>query len=294
MSSRLHDVARVNEQIAERGSYRADGGELVQVGEDLAAARAGTVSYTPSGLDALLREGGEPGPLGAGRVEVTAEGSVEAARRLVEAGAGPVGVLNFASARNPGGGYLRGARAQEEDLCRSALLYTCLLEAPDYYEAHRASDDLRYSHRVIVSPGVPVIRGGRGELLARPYPVTFLTSPAPNAGELERRSAGSDVRGSDVRGSDVRGSDVRGADVRGVLAERALRVLAAAARHEVRTLVLGAWGCGVFRNDPAQVAEAFEDALGRYGAAFERVVFAVWDRSPVSANRAAFEARFGD
>ncbi|MFJ9693652.1 TIGR02452 family protein [Kitasatospora sp. NPDC101183] len=274
MSSGLHDVARANEKVAEQGSYRIGDGEPVQVGEALAAARAGTVSYAPADLDALLRTGEPgPGPLGEGRVEVTAEGSIEAARRLVEAGAGPVGVLNFASARNPGGGYLRGARAQEEDLCRSALLYTCLLEAPDYYEAHRASTDLRYSHRVVVSPGVPVIRGGRGELLERPYPVTFLTSPAPNAGQLERRSPG--------------------ADVRGVLAERALRVLAAAARHEVRALVLGAWGCGVFRNDPAQVAEAFEGALGRYGAAFERVVFAVWDRTPVSANRAAFEARFG-
>ncbi len=196
-------------------------------------------------------------------------------RDRFEAGAGPVGVLNFASARNPGGGYLRGARAQEEDLCRSALLYTSLVEAPDYYEAHRASGDLRYSHRVIVSPGVPVIRGEDGGLLARPYPVTFLTSPAPNAGQLALRAEGG------------------GVDVRGVLAERAERVLAAAARHGIRALVLGAWGCGVFRNDPAEVAEAFELALARYGAAFDRVVFAVWDRTPVSPNRAAFEARFG-
>ncbi|MFD9594735.1 TIGR02452 family protein [Kitasatospora sp. NPDC059973] len=278
MSSRLHGVAVVNEEIAERGSYRAAGGELVQVTERLAAARAGTVSYRPQTLDELLRAAAPgPGPApaasGAAAVEVTAEGSIAAARRLVAAGAGRVGVLNFASARNPGGGYLRGARAQEEDLCRSALLYTCLREAPDYYAAHRASDDLRYSHRVIVSPDVPVIRGGHGELLAEPYPVTFLTSPAPNAGQLARRSAE--------------------VDVRGVLAERAVRVLAAAARHQVRALVLGAWGCGVFGNDPAQVAEAFEGALAQYGAAFERVVFAVWDRTPVSPNRAAFEARFG-
>ncbi|MFE2726025.1 TIGR02452 family protein [Kitasatospora sp. NPDC059327] len=289
MSSRLHNVAVVNEEIALRGSYRAAGGELVQVAEPLAAARAGTVSYAPQALDALLRAGA-PGPAAPGRaaVEVTAEGSIGAARRLVEAGAGRVGVLNFASARNPGGGYLRGARAQEEDLCRSALLYSCLLEAPDYYEAHRASGDLRYSHRVIVSPDVPVIRSEKGELLARPYPVTFLTSPAPNAGQLARRS-----ESADGRGVDGRGVDGRGADVRGVLAERAARVLAAAARHEIRALVLGAWGCGVFRNDPAQVAEAFEGALAQYGPAFDRVVFAVWDRTPVSANRAAFEARFG-
>ncbi|MFE7561194.1 TIGR02452 family protein [Kitasatospora sp. NPDC057500] len=273
MSSRMRDVAAVNEGIADRGDYRATGGELVGVAERLAAARAGTVSYDPAALDALVAAGG-PGRVAAGAVEVTAEGSIEAAHRLVGAGAGTVGVLNFASARNPGGGYLRGARAQEEDLCRSALLYTCLLEAPDYYEAHRASTDLRYSHRVIVSPGVPVIRGGDGGLLAHPYAVTFLTSPAPNAGQLALRTP-------------------EGVDVRGVLAERAERVLAAAARHGVRALVLGAWGCGVFRNDPAEVAEAFEQALDRHGAAFDRVVFAVWDRTPVSPNRAAFEARFG-
>lgn len=275
----MRDVAAVNEGIVERGSYRASGGELVELAERLAAARAGTVSYDPAGLDALVAGGG-PGPTAdAGTVEVTAEGSVQAARRLVEAGAGPVGVLNFASARNPGGGYLRGARAQEEDLCRSALLYTCLLEAPDYYEAHRASTDLRYSHRVILSPEVPVIRGDGGELSARPFPVTFLTSPAPNAGQLALRAA-------------APGGDGAAVDVRGVLAERAERVLAVATRHGIRALVLGAWGCGVFRNDPAEVAEAFEGALTRYGAAFDRVVFAVWDRTPVSPNRAAFEARF--
>lgn len=298
----MRNVATENEGIAERGSYRAPGGGLVDLAGPLAAARAGTVSYAPAELDALVSAGGPgPGPL-AGAVEVTAEGSIPAARRLVEAGAGPVGVLNFASARNPGGGYLRGSRAQEEDLCRSALLYTCLVEAPDYYEAHRASRDLRYSHRVIVSPGVPVIRGEGGELLARPYPVTFLTSPAPNAGQLALRAeaaaagtgAGADAD-PDPEGAELNGAvDANGAvDVRGVLAERAERVLAAAAQHGIRALVLGAWGCGVFRNDPAQVAEAFEGALARYGAAFDRVVFAVWDRTPVSPNRAAFEARFG-
>ncbi|MFF7637376.1 TIGR02452 family protein [Kitasatospora sp. NPDC008050] len=272
MSSRLHQVARENEEIAERGGYQGPGGARVTIGGLLAAARAGTLSYGPVGPAG--GEGAVPGP-GRPAIEVTAEGSLEAAARLVAAG-GPqarVGVLNFASARNPGGGYLRGAKAQEEDVCRTALLYQCLLAAPDYYAAHRASDDLRYSHRVIFSPQVPVIRDRHGALLARPYPVSFLTSAAPNAGELA------------VRG--------QGDDVAEVLGERAARVLAVAARHEVRHLVLGAWGCGVFRNDPVQVAEAFAVALESFGAAFERVVFAVWDRARVSANRAAFEARFG-
>ncbi|MEV4559146.1 TIGR02452 family protein [Kitasatospora sp. NPDC049285] len=269
MSSRQREVAAQNEEIADRGGYRSDAGVAVEIAEQLAAARAGTVSYPPEA------DFGPGSGRFAGTVEVTAEGSMQAARRLVEAGGPGVAVLNFASARNPGGGYLRGAKAQEEDLCRSALLYRCLLEAPDYYEAHRASTDLHYSHRVIWSPDVPVIRDDHGRLLDRPHRVGFLTSPAPNAGQLALRSPAAPP------------------DVRGVLAERAERVLAVAARHEVRTLVLGAWGCGVFRNDPAEVAEAFAHALDRRGAAFERVVFAVWDRTPVSANRAAFEARFG-
>lgn len=271
MGNRLSQIATVNEDFAGSGCYPGPGGEQVEVRRELAAAVAGTVSYPPEELARLVAEP-SPGP-GAPAIEVTAEGSMQAARRLAGQPGGRIGVLNFASARNPGGGYLRGAKAQEEDLCRSALLYRCLLAAPDYYAAHRASSDLRYSHRVIFSPDVPVIRDDRGELLAQPYGVSFLTSAAPNAGQLELRS----------------GAPV---DVTEVLASRATRVLAVAARHGVRQLVLGAWGCGVFRNDPAQVADAFGTALGAYGAAFDQVVFAVWDRAKVSANRTAFEQRF--
>ncbi|MEV0250540.1 TIGR02452 family protein [Nocardia sp. NPDC050712] len=269
MSSSPREIATENEQIADRGGYRTARGVEVEIGVLLAAARVGTVSYAPE-ADV---SGGEQGAF-RGAVEVTGEGSVQAARRLYRDGGSSVGVLNFASARNPGGGYLRGARAQEEDLCRSALLYRCLLEAPDYYAAHRGSKDLRYSHRVIFSPAVPVIRDEDGALIADPYPVAFLTSPAPNAGELRKQSG-------------------RPVPVRTELHERAARVLAVAARHGVRELVLGAWGCGVFRNDPAEVAAAFDAALRVHGAAFERVVFAVWGREPVTANRTAFEACFG-
>ncbi|MVU77952.1 TIGR02452 family protein [Nocardia sp. ET3-3] len=269
MSTSPKQIARENEHIAEVGHYLAADGTAVDISAALAAARAGTVSYTPK--DTV--DGAARGPF-TGVLEVTGEGSVQAARRLHADGGTAIAVLNFASARNPGGGYLRGARAQEEDLCRSALLYTCLLEAPDYYAAHRASDDLRYSHRVIYSPDVPVVREDDGTFSTRPFPASFLTSPAPNAGALTDRSQ-------------------RDVPVRDVLIERADRVLAVAAHHGVRELVLGAWGCGVFRNDPAEVAEAFELALRNRGAAFDRVVFAIWDRSPVSANRSAFRARFG-
>ncbi|MEW9547447.1 TIGR02452 family protein [Nonomuraea sp. NPDC050783] len=272
MSGRLREVAAENERIVAEGRYSAADGTVVDLCDALRAMTAATVSHPPgTALD-------QP-KAGAYRTvfEVTGESSLRAARRLHQEGAAGIAVLNFASARNPGGGYLGGAKAQEEDLCRHALLYPSLLRAPDYYAAHRASPDLLYSHRVIWSPGVPVHRDEDGRLLAEPYLVAFLTSPAPNAGQVLRRDPGAGER------------------VRQALRERAGRVLAVAAHHGARTLVLGAWGCGVFRNDPREVAAAFHTHLGDGGGfagAFERVTFAVWDRKPDSANRAAFTERF--
>jgi uncharacterized protein (TIGR02452 family) len=266
VSTRLRGVAAANAQIIDAGAYTTDEGVTVVVGPALEAAAAGTVSHPPDGAIDV--------PAGAARtlVEVTAENSLQGARRLHVAGAERIAVLNFASARNPGGGYLGGAKAQEEDLCRHALLYPCLLRAPDYYAAHRASSDLLYSDRVIWSPDVPVHRGGDGRL-AEPYPVSFLTAAAPNAGEALRRDPDAGPR------------------IRRALHRRTERVLAVAAHHGARNLVLGAWGCGVFRNDPREVAEAFHTHLtgdGAFSSAFERVLFAVWARTPDSANRAAF------
>ncbi|MCO6004001.1 TIGR02452 family protein [Actinoallomurus purpureus] len=273
MSTRLRRYAADNAQIVADGEYALPDGTVVVVGPALDAAMAATVSHPP---DATIA----PPPAGPGhrtRFEVTAEGSLRAARRLHLTGTGRIAVLNFASARNPGGGYVGGARAQEEDLCRHSFLYPCLLRARDYYEAHRASPDLLYSDRVIWSPDVPVHRGDDGELLAEPYPVSFLTCPAPNTGEALRRDPAVRDR------------------IPGVLRDRARRVLAVAAHHGADRLVLGAWGCGVFRNDPRQVAEAFHAHLtadGEFSTVFDHVVFAVWDRKPESANRAAFTARF--
>lgn len=270
VSGRLRGIADANARIVTAGAYTTDDGTVVGIGPQLAAATSGTVSHPPDGpVEGVSRAATGHRT----SFEVTAERSLAAAGRLHHAGARHIAVLNFASARNPGGGYLGGAKAQEEDLCRNSLLHPCLLQAPDYYEAHRASRDLLYSHRVIWSPQVPVHRDDHGRLLHEPYPVSFLTSPAPNAGEVLRRDPGARDR------------------IRQALHERAGRVLAVAAHHGARQLVLGAWGCGVFRNDPREVAEAFHAHLtggGEFATAFERVVFAVWSPSPDSANRDAF------
>ncbi|MFJ3904947.1 TIGR02452 family protein [Streptomyces sp. NPDC090025] len=260
MSTRLRALARENERIVADGRYTAPDGRTVSLAEPLAAALAGTRLHGPDPVPVT------PGTDGAGRLTVTGESSVAAARRMLGEDPGtPVAVLNFASARNPGGGYVNGAQAQEEALCRSSALYATLLRAPAYYEHHRAERDAFYTDRVIHSPGVPVFRDDRGVLLDAPVLVGFLTSPAPNAGVIRRRTPELAHR------------------VPGALAGRAERVLETAAAHGYRRLVLGAWGCGVFQNDPVDVAGAFKGLLtgdGRFARHFDEIAFGILDRSP--------------
>ncbi|GGN39531.1 TIGR02452 family protein [Streptomyces fuscichromogenes] len=273
MSARLRGIAQQTEQIVAAGSYRTPDGREILLAPDIAAARAGTRLYGPEPVpvpSASAPSAPDPDAV----FEVTGESSLEAARRLADR---PVAVLNFASARNPGGGYLNGAQAQEEALCRASALYTCVREAAAFYDHHRAHRDPFYTDRVIHSPAVPVFRDDRGRLLAEPCRAGFLTAAAPNAGVIRRTAAD------------------RVGELPGALAVRAERVLEVAAAHGYRRLVLGAWGCGVFQNDPAQVAGAFRGLLGpggRFAGTFAHVVFGVLDRTPGSAVRAAFAETF--
>ncbi|HBP19040.1 MAG TPA: TIGR02452 family protein [Planctomycetes bacterium] len=271
--SALKDLAARTLELLELGRYDAQG-LPVEIGPALAAARAGTRVYTPARLRRLLDQ---PGPAGdPARLEVSAETTQVAAQGLAAAGH-DVALLNFASARNPGGGFLSGSKAQEEDLARCSGLYPCLLEARAYYQANRAQRSPLYTDHAVYSPGVPFFRvRAEGELLADPFRAAVITSPAPNAGEVRRR-----------------GPKERAA-LGETLRRRAGTVLALARAHGHRALLLGAWGCGVFKNDPAQVADAFAGWLAdpRFAGAFELVHFAVYDPSRQQRNLRAFQARF--
>ncbi|MEV5505418.1 TIGR02452 family protein [Streptomyces orinoci] len=270
MSARLRGIAQHTERAVAAGHYTAPGGRRVEIAEAVDRAKRGTRLYGPAPVPVPHRA---PGP--ATVFEVTGEGSLAAARRL--SADGPVAVLDFASARNPGGGYLNGAQAQEEALCRGSALYACLRRAPEFYAAHRADPSPFYSDRVIHCPEVPVFRDDHGDLLELPCSAGFLACAAPNAGVIAQRTPESAAR------------------VPAALTARAERVLEVAALHDYRQLVLGAWGCGVFRNDPAQVAAAFAHHLtgsGRFTNRFARVVFAILDRHPGSPARTAFNSAF--
>ena len=130
---------------------------------------------------------------------------------------------------------------------------------------------------MILSPDCPVFRDADGRLLAEALPATFITCAAPNASALRTNEP----------------------DSLRLLPETFVRrvagVLRVAADAGCDALVLGAWGCGVFGNDPALVADAFAGHLRRGGAfenAFARVDFAVLDSAPEQARLRAFERAF--
>ncbi len=131
---------------------------------------------------------------------------------------------------------------------------------------------------MILSPAVPVFRTDDGELLPAPYVVGMLTAPAVNAGAVTDNETANRDR------------------IRPVMANRIENVLAVANHLQFEHLILGAWGCGVFRNDPEEVAELFFQALqadGPYAGVFRSVTFAVLDGTADKSIIRPFERRFG-
>lgn len=268
------ELAKQTVEIVERGSYESAGGRVIGIAASVRACLDGTRLFPPEELERLRQEVlARPAEGLATAFEVVNETTLAGIARVLAAGKGPVAALNFGSARNPGGGFLNGSQAQEESLARSSALHASLLRARGFYERHRASPSLLYCDAMIWSPGCPVFRDDEGKLLDEPRLVSFITSAAPNAG------AAADNRPEELP------------LIPEVFRRRSEYVLALAASQGYKRLVLGAWGCGVFRNDPAVVAATFAAHLrqGVWSGRFERVVFSVLDTSPSRETLAAFQ-----
>jgi uncharacterized protein (TIGR02452 family) len=272
----LKEIATETLRIFDAGYFITPDGRRVDVQPDLSEAVEKTRLYTPEQA-ALVFESLNPKPSPLPTIEVTGETTQNAARRLVESeSVADLVLLNFASARNAGGGFINGAKAQEEDLCRCSGLYPCLISQRDYYEANRKNASALYTDHLIYSPNVPWFRTRSRDEPHTLFLASVITAPAPNAGVVLSRESDAFPR------------------IEATLRRRAGLVLALAAGHGHRTLLLGAWGCGVFRNDPTLVADAFDRWLesDKFAGAFDRVVFAIYDRSRDRATLSAFKQRF--
>lgn len=261
--------------ILEQGEYANRRGQKVQIAAALATAVSGTLLYRPDDLTENSAAG--VARTGRGSIQVTFESSLGAAERLiVREKRSDTLCLNFASAKNPGGGFLGGSQAQEESLARASGLYPCLVQMEEMYQYNRQLKTCFYSDYMIYSPDVPVIRNEADELLDEPYLLSFVTAPAVNAGVVREREPENVSL------------------IATVMKERIRKVLRLAAMHEKRTIILGAYGCGVFRNHARDVADYFAQVLlqEEYAQLFDQIVFAIYDHSARQENLRAFQERF--
>jgi uncharacterized protein (TIGR02452 family) len=268
-------------KIFDSGNYKTRMGRSVSIREELKAAVSGSKLYRPDDFDAVhlqaekILDSRAVSPMN--RLSVEPATTFAASRALSEAGAERVICLNFASAKNPGGGFLGGSQAQEEALARASGLYPCLSANFEYYKFNRAKGGSVYSNHLIYSPAVPVFRDDNDDLMDDIHLVSIITAPAVNVGALPA--------------SQRKNKELISAH----MLERTENVLAVALNEGYTHLVLGAWGCGVFRNNPRDVAGYFKHFLspeGKYARAFEGVVFAVPDFPSSLANYNGFLAVF--
>ena len=201
-----------------------------------------------------------------------------------------IGVLNFASATNPGGGVTKGSSAQEESLCRCSTLYPLLNNNflyKNYYWPNRIDGDNLHTDDLIYTPNVLIIKSDEA------YPkrldkkdfitVDIISAAAPN------------LRGVVANEYNPESSKVKSVtdeELYQIHLSRAKHILNIAAAHQNKIIVLGAFGCGAFRNNPYVVAKAYKEALKEYAKYFVKVIFAIYHRDFEIENYQAFKETF--
>lgn len=190
-----------------------------------------------------------------------------------------ISVLNFANAFHPGGGVEEGCTAQEESLCRLSTLYPVLIDkwvVKSFYERNKKMFDDRASDTLIYSPDIVVLKE---DTLKNPkalkkedrFNVDVITMAAPDLRRIY---------------------DMESTELYAIHFKRAMHMLTVAASKNVDILILGAFGCGAFLNDPEIVAYAYYHAISAFPNMFDKIVFAIYD-SGNSANFKIFNAIIG-
>ncbi len=265
------EIARQTIEIVNQGYYEYEGERV-----DISAAHTYSCEKSALILDESWADYELP-VTGKYQTELTVANTstVEAILTCTKQGLRKLGVLNFASAKNPSGGFINGALAQEESLAASSGLYFSQIIHPEYYRRNRTCGTMCYTDCAIYSPDVVFFRNGAFELLPQFVTASVLTMPAVNFGQVL------------LKGEDA-------GEAWQVMRRRMyLTLLGFAAKGDIN-LILGAYGCGVFRNDPNAVAAEWENLLNTtFKGVFNTVVFAVLDSSKRKESIRAFETRFG-
>lgn len=173
-----------------------------------------------------------------------------------------IAILNFASYKNPGGRFIEGSSAQEESLCHRSNLYNILTTSfKDYYEWNRSNlNRAMYENRALYIPDV---------IFDEKYKADVITCAAPNFKAASRYQ------------------QVTREENDRILKDRISFLMSIIASHNVETVVLGAWGCGVFGQDPETVARMFKEELEIHGV--KNAIFAIIDEPTYKIFKKVFE-----
>lgn len=168
-------------------------------------------------------------------------------------------ILNFASAKNAGGGFLKGSMAQEESIAYVSTLYHAIVGNTMYEDNRKKPNNGLYNHICIYTNEICVFKLDRDTEFIDPFYPSIISCPAVN--KTHALSCGVDE-----------------GTIYDTMVDRIRLLLETAKQHNVEILILGAFGCGVFGNDPKDVKEIFMGLLKNdYENVFEQVVFAVPD-----------------
>jgi uncharacterized protein (TIGR02452 family) len=261
-------MGRDTQHITEQGWYTNPQGQQVGIRALRDAATQGTVTYRP----------GTTPPVGASRharvhTFMHNQTTLAVAEARVAQGY-RVAILNFASATSPGGGWLDGARAQEESLARSSTLVHALRD-DDMYQNETHWRNPFYDDTVIVSPGVPFFRHHNGQFLDSPWQGDVITSAAVMANAVQTYMP------------------ERFGEIGATMQQRTQKVFQVATTLDADILILGAWGCGAFGNDPEEIAQMMLDTMQLVDMRrFVAIDFAVADVKDALENYPAFATRF--
>ena len=208
------------------------------------------------------------------KITVSKDRSFEAAMKIYkQAPTDKIAVMNFANAFCAGGGVTKGSSAQEECLCRTSTLYPLLYRRTlrdSFYKHHHELNSPKASDALIYTEGVIICK--TDEDLPKRMPkedwisVDVITVAAP---DLRMKS---NIHAALIGN----GVSMSNAELFGYHVKRAIHVLTCAAAKNADVLILGAFGCGAFENDPMTVARAYKVALEEFPKVFKRIEFAVY------------------
>lgn len=221
------------------------------------------------------------------KVVVSGKRSLEAVESYAKQGKN-VCALNFASATNPGGGVANGSSAQEECICRCTTLYPCLNTDTmwnAFYKPHRRTADPLYNNDCIYTPNVCVFKSDTNFPAPLPqsewWSVNILTCAAPNLRERPSNAM------NPYAGN--RAAKITPTELEKLLTSRIKRIFEIAVVNENEVLILGAFGCGAFRNSPEIVAKVFHSVMQDFLCYFEVIEYAVYHTEREVANYEAFK-----